>query len=135
MDFERFIGSLNPEPVVQEKKKYANFTVRMIGGPEEIKKWREIQAAKESAYRVRLNDRDTRITSFEAETGQKLAEPTIHTTSWQEKVAFAKEERKRLAKKEKAVSTYNWQPTPEPKITIGQRIVGFFKDVWKSANL
>lgn len=133
MDIDQFLSSLNPEPVVQKKKKYSTFTVREIGGPDEIGKWREMQAAKEATYRLKLKSRDERLAAFQAETGQLLAKPTIHTTSWAEKQAFAKSERIRLAKLED-VAERTFEPTPEIKKTLFQKISGFFSRVWKSAN-
>lgn len=131
MDFDSF----DPVPLVQAKKKYANFTVKEIGGPAEIIKWRQIQAAKEAAYQIKLNDRDGRLGEFEKETGQKLATPTISTTSWAEKLMFANAERVRLSKaEEKVIAHPPWEPTPEPKKSLIQRVAGFFKSVWKSAN-
>ncbi len=133
MDFDRLIESLSPEPIVQKKKKYETFTITPIGGPDEIVKWRQVQEVKESVYRMRLNEREGRIAEVEASLGQKLASPTVHTTSWAEKYAFAQSERKRLARIE-AVATRTWE-APEPiKLSITQRIAGFVKRVWLSAN-
>ncbi len=128
MNFE-----FDPVPVVQEKKKYANFTIREIGGPEEIVKWREMQAAKEAVYRCRLSARDERISQFEAETGQKLASPEVKTASWQEKLEQAMAERKRLAERVE-VARESYQLPVEPPKPILQRIIGFFKSIWKNAN-
>ncbi len=124
----------DPVPIVQTKKKYATFKVTPIGGPEEIIKWRQMQEAKETTYRMRLAAKDARISSFEAELGQKLESPKVKTADWKEKLDFAMSERARLAKIEEVASTYV-RPDfePEPK-TVFQRIAGFFKRIWASAN-
>ena len=135
MDFDYLIESLNPDPLVQKKKKYATFTVKEIGGPAEIIKWRQAQEAKEHLYRMKLNERESRLASFEAETNQRLESPKIHTTSWSEKVAFAKSERERLSKAESVVTQYPaWEVEPTPKLSIFQKITGLFKSLWKNAN-
>lgn len=122
-------------PLVQEKKKYATFTVREIGGPEEIVKWRQQQEAKESIYRLRLGERNTRIETFEKETGQILDQPTLGKTPWAEKLAFAKSEQARLAKAEENVTKYPpWEPPTAPKQTPLQKIGSFLKRLWTNAN-
>lgn len=126
----------DPIPLVQQKKKYSTFTITPIGGSEEIVKWREMQAAKEMAYRMRLNARDGRISEYEALSGQKLDTPQVKTADWQEKVSFALMERKRLAEAEARVTEYPpWEIAPESKKTIIQKIVGFFKQIWVNSNL
>lgn len=131
MDFE----FLDPPAIVQKKKKYQTFTVTPIGGPAEIIKWRQQQEAKESLYRLRLGDRNNRIANFESKLGQKLDAPTIHTTSWAEKQAFATEERQRLKKAEDVVLEYPpWESAPEPKKTLFQRFKGFIVSLWQHAN-
>ncbi len=133
MDFDYLINSLNPEPVVQKKKKYSNFTIRPIGGPEEIIAWRQAQEAKEALYKMTVEARNIRLRKFEAETGQKLDAPTIHTTSWHEKVAFAQKERQRLAKQVENVTGLG-PYVPIPKKPWHLRCVDFIKGIWKSAN-
>ena len=131
MDF----GFDNVVPIVQEKKKYANFTIKEIGGPEEIIEWRKKQAAKEALYNLRLDARNDRLTAYEAETGQKLATPTIHTTTWAEKQAFVKSERIRLDTLDTRVDSQpKWTPSEEPQQTIIQKIGQFFKNIWKNSN-
>lgn len=126
---------LSPPPIMREKKKYATFTVRAIGGPEEIVKWRAEQAIKEANYKIKLTERDARLAAFEAETNQKLDTPTIHTTSWEEKYAFAREEQVRLKTVEKiAADSYSYTPFEEPKKTIIQKIKGFFSNLWTHSN-
>jgi len=84
---------------------------------------------------MRLGDRDTRISQYETEIGQKLASPDIITRGWQEKVAFAMAERKRLAKAEKIVNdTPPWEPPVIEKVSLYQRITGFFRRIWTNSN-
>jgi hypothetical protein len=133
MNWEKLFES--PIPIVQEKKKYANFTITEIGGPLEIIKWREQQAAKEYVQRMRLGARDDRLTAFEELTEQKLATPKISQANWDEKLDFAMSERKRLAKLDERVQDNPpWLPTPEPKKSVIQRITGFFKNIWSDAQ-
>lgn len=125
----------NVVPLVHEKKKYTNFTVTEIGGPEEIIKWRQMQEAKESLLRLKLGARDTRLTDYEALIGQKLDTPKISSMTWAEKAAFASSERERLAKLEANVIKYPpWVPEEKPKPTFFQRIKGFFKSLWTESN-
>lgn len=133
MDLDRFLSELNPDPLVQKKKKYQTFTVKEIGGPAEIVKWREMQAAKESAYRVTLKSRDERLSEFEEKTGQRLDEPTIHTSSWAEKQAFATSERARLAQLVDVASSPWLYESPEVP-TFFQKVARFFKRLWADAN-
>lgn len=126
---------LDESALVQKKKKYANFTIKEIGGPEEIKKWREMQAAKESIYRMRLNQRDERLANFEQETRQKLVTPEIKTRTWAEKQAHAESERHRLSQAELDVILYPpWEVSEPPKKTLLQRFTNFISSVWKYAN-
>ena len=126
---------LNPPKLVQEKKKYANFTVTPIGGPAEIIKWRQQQEAKESLVRLKLAAKDERIAAFESEIGQKLDTPRISGSTWAEKQAFATSERARLSQQEKSVTQFPpWEATEPPKKTIIQRVFGFFKSIWHSAG-
>jgi len=122
-------------PLVQQKKKQSTFKLTPIGGPDEIGKWREMQAAKEHVYRLRLVNRDDRIRQFEAETGERLDAPIITTADWNEKLSFANSERKRLAQLEKRVEEYPaWTPPPEPKKSLGDRFIQFFKNLWTNSN-
>lgn len=117
-----------PPAMIQEKKKYANFTLKEIGGPEEIIKWRKEQEAKESIYRLRLGQRDTRLTSFEKEIGELISRGEFKGRNWEEKVMAAKELRDEIAKQHAKVIAYPpWQPREAPKPSLFQRIVGFFK--------
>lgn len=129
MDFEFEVPA-----VKEEKKKYATFTIKPIGGPAEIAKWREMQAAKEANYLLRLGARDQRITEFEATTGQKLDAPQVKTASWQEKLEHAEAERLRLALAEERVAQYTYEREPESKKTLWGRIKSFVKSFWQSAN-
>lgn len=135
MDLDFILSNLNQPGEVQKKKKYATFTVKEIGGPDEIIAWRKVQAVKEEAYRMTLRARDQRIAEFEASSGQKLETPTIHTTSWAEKQAFVKAEIAEIeAQRAKYVAPDPYQLPDEPKKSVGARIAGFFKRIWASAN-
>lgn len=130
MDFEKF----KPIPIVQQKKKYANFTVREVSY-QEILDFRAKEKMKEDLLRMKSHAREQRIAAFESESGQKLDRGTIGTASWAEKVKRAKQERIRLSKPEENVSKYPpWEPIPEPKLTVFQKIKKFFIDFYKSAN-
>lgn len=121
--------------LVQKKKKYATFTIKDIGGPEEIKKWREQQAAKETVYRMRLSARDERVETYEKELGQKLATPRLSKPDWAEKYALAQEEREKISKAVQALVDHPpWKPVTSPKVTVFQRIIRFFGNIWKNAN-
>ena len=125
----------DPIEMVHRKRKYSEFKITEIGGPEEIIKWRAQQAAKESIYREKLRLRDLRIASFESHIGQKLYTPTLKNTTWAEKLAFVEAEKKELAAQKKKVIEYPpWEPIPQPKKTILQQIFGFFARIWKTAN-
>lgn len=124
----------NVVPIVQEKKKYSNFTIREIGDPTEIIQWRKEQEAKQEAYRARLSLRDARIGEYELKTGQKLDAPTIHTTTWVEKQAFVQRERERLAAPELVSEYPQFVPAEPPKKTLFQWVKYFFKRVWQNAN-
>lgn len=129
MDFK-----FEPIPLVQRKKKYATFTVREIGGSAEVIKWRQEQDAKAALYNLRIKARDDRMSDFAESLGGNVATPTVgKTESWQDKVAFAESERARLAKAE-AIASEAWIPAPSPKLTIFQRIKGFFRKLWNTAN-
>ena len=129
MAFERLFE--DTIPIRQEKRKYACFHVKDIGGPAEIAKWREIQAAKEHAYRIRLAGRDKRIAAFEAETKQRLDSPKLGRSSWSDRLSFAKSEQERLNKP--AVLTHDpYQLPPEPG--FWQRVVKFIWDFWASCE-
>ena len=107
MDFDFEIPGVH-----YEKKKYQNFKVTPI---DDIVQWRQIQEAKEFAYRIRLKERDQRIAAFESTLGQKLDTPTIHTTSWEEKRMFAEAERAEIKKAEAQVTQHPpWECTEPP---------------------
>jgi hypothetical protein len=136
-----------PPAMIRERKKYENFTLQVIGGPDEIKVWRAAQEAREQNYKLELKARDIRLVKFEGEIGEKLANPKIHTTSWAEKEAFARveqEELKRRArifrlamspKRERELkSLQDAAQTAEIKPTLSERFKCFVKNLWKSAN-
>lgn len=133
MDFEHLF---DPPPLVQKKKKYATFTLREIGGPEEIGKWRAIQASKEEAYRMRLEDREKRSAMFESESGQVIDKPVLAAKeSWATKVERANAERVRLAKAEETVTEYPpWEALKPPKQSLFTKITSFLKKLWNNAN-
>lgn len=127
----------NVIPLVQTKKKYATFTVTEIGGPEEIIKWRAQQQAKQEAIAMAQQMRDQRLLDFEKEQGIKLDAPTLHNTSWEEKVMFVASERERLAKLEhnvRAVDLTWFTSFDEPKPSIFNRIKSFVGSIWANAN-
>ena len=126
---------LNVAPLIEEKKKYQNFRVVPIGGPAEIGKWRAMQEAKEYAYRIKLGERDARISEAEKTLG-KLDEPKLSKQGWKEKSAFAAIERQRLAQLEPVTTDYSklGLSSPEPKKTVFQRVTGFLKRIWSNAQ-
>lgn len=130
MDFD-----FQPPALVQAKKKYANFTIKEIGGPEEIIKWRQQQEAKDSIHRIRVSDREDRVKQVRDTIGKDLSLPTIHTSSWAEKLAFVDSEKKLIEEMRKKVIAYpSWVATEPPKLSLGQRIKSFFVNIFKSAN-
>ncbi len=131
MDFEVF-GSV---PIVQKKKKYTNFTIKEIGGPEEIIKWRKEQEAKAHLHQLRLNARDDRIRSYEELTGQKLETPQLSGRSFADKMAEAIQRKEEYGKAELAViANPPWVPPVPPQLTLFQKIIRFFKQIWTHAN-
>lgn len=130
MDLDRF----NPIPVVQVKKKYANFTLREVSY-REILEFREKEKLKEDLLKMKAQARDQRIAIFESETNQKLDTPIIKKEAWSDKLAALKAERRRLAKLEDQVTQYvPSEPAPEPKKTLFQRVIMFFVKLCKVAN-
>lgn len=130
MKFE--FKDLEPSALVEKKRKYSNFKITPIGGPQELAAWKRIQEGKEAAYRMRLETRDNRIGSFEAETGQTLSKGTVTGRNWPEKQAFAKQERAALAKREKVVAKITSIESEKP--TLWARMTRFMKEIWKTAN-
>lgn len=124
---------------VQKKKKYATFTVREIGGPAELAKWKEVQAAKAAIYNLRIQARDDRMSDFAASLGQKVDRPVNNSPSLMDRLAHNKAMHIDLdLKQAEAVKNQKpepkWEPTPEPKLSILQRIGRFFKQLWRDAN-
>lgn len=135
MDLDFILSNFNQPELVQKKKKYATFTVREIGGQAEVEAFRRAQAVKEEAYRMRLKSRDERAAEFQASFGQKIDSPTVHTTSWAEKVAFVAAEKAEIAAKRAEVTVHEpWVMPPEPKRSLKERVKQFFKRIWQSAN-
>lgn len=137
MKFE--FTDLDQVPLVQAKKKYATFTVREIGGPEEIEVWRRQQRAKEEAS---LMARQLKLEATKARMAQDLPEGDPNAIawkgqatgrSWQEKQAHAASERKRLAQLEDgAIESYT--PSEPEKLTVWMRIKRFIKTFWENAK-
>lgn len=126
--FDRVVNAAQVRPA---RKKYATFTVREIGGPDKIEEWRRQNDAKQAAFLERCEMRDTRvkasgITAFGLLSGKEKV-------SWADKQAFVKSERKRLDAPE-LINSKSWEPEPEIKPTFKQKVIGFFKSFWKSAN-
>ncbi len=119
---------LSPPAHVEKKKKYATFKITPIGGPDEIVAWRKKQEAKEFAHRMRLENRDKRLTEFKASTGVDLATPTIHTTSWAEKQAFVKSEKVYLSRAAAdVIQNPPWVSFDEPKKSFLNKAIDFVK--------
>lgn len=133
MKFEYFE---NQSTVVEKKKKTTTFTVTPIGGPAELAKWRQMQEAKEAAYRFRLQERDDRVVAFQKEIGQKLDTPTTHGPSIREKSEKAKQHlREEAERRKKTVAIpFEWTPEPKPKQSIFGWIKSFFWRMWNDAN-
>lgn len=124
-----------PPAIVHEKRKYANFTVRDIGGPAEIIIWRQQQEAKESLYRLKLGERDKRLSAFESESGQKLDKPKIVERTWEEKTKDAAADRESYEKAMSQVIEYPpWEYVPKPKQNIFQILKGFIRKLWNNSN-
>lgn len=128
-------GFLDSIPIVQQKKRLSTFRITPIGGGDMIVKWREMQAAKGDAYRMRLNARDQRISTFETLLGGNLDTPGLARQEWAEKVSFALLERKRLAEVENRVNEFPpWEIPAEPKKSLLEKIMGFLRRFWVNAN-
>ncbi len=129
----------SPPPVVQEKKKYANFTIREIGGPAEIGKWRAEQALKESKNeRLRLAkiELQKELMSAGLPEGNGVTwdgKATVGSAGWSEKLEHALSERKRLSE-ESTPEPFQWVPDPEPHLNPLQKIVRWVKGIWMAAN-
>ena len=122
-------------PLVEQKKKESTFKITPIGGPDEIGKWREMQAAREHVYRMRLVNRDNRLTQIEADMGEKLATPKLSKADWAEKLSFATSERERLAQLEQRVREHpTWTRIIIPKQSLMRRLIQFLKNLWANSN-
>lgn len=123
------------ESIPQKKKRNVTFIIKEIGGPEEIIKWRQMQEAKESVYRMRLKEKDDRIVAFEKEIGAPLSRGTVSERTLAEKISSAKEDIKRMNTVEDWVDKYPpWTPIEKPKPTLKQRFFNLCKKIWISAN-
>ncbi len=131
MDFEYY----SPPALVDEQKKKTTFKIIPIGGPEEIGKWREMQAAKETVYRMRLDTRDTRLAEFESTLGQKLDRGSTSGRSWTEKLDHVRAEKAELRKRQEAVNQAPpWEHFGPPKQNLIQKVISSFKTLWSQAN-
>jgi hypothetical protein len=143
---------LNPfdrPAIIQEKRKYANFTVTDIGGPVEIIAWRarqkEIEAMNQTIRMQNLDHQKNTMFGIDAPQGDGVTwEGSAVTqgwksdTTWRDKLNFVKSEKKRLATLE--LRDLNSDPlftlTPEApsKKTLLQTIKGWIKNLWESAQ-
>lgn len=126
-----FLSDKSGPSIVRQKKKYATFTIKEIGGPTEIVEWRKQQEAKLAAYGMTLKDRDDRISAFRA--GNEVDAPKLIQGNWQNKLSFAMSERKRLAEPEiinRAPTVYD----PGPPKSLFQRFNAWLSRLWKSAK-
>jgi len=126
---------------VQTKRKYATFTVKEIGGPAEIIEWRKAQAAKLEAAGIAYNqfkqDVALHMVPDDAPVGDAnwTGAASLSKQSWEEKIAFAQSERERLKKPvEVEPIVYDFTPEPEPKKSPLERVIGWVKAIWASAN-
>ena len=136
MKFE-FAEYLNPAPIIQEKKKYATFTVREIGGPAELAIWRKEQENKWVAYQANRE-------AFKDKQKQYIAGPDapqgdgvtwqgsgsvdgFKDITWQDKLSHALSERKRLYKPEIVTDKKAWvyEPISEPKVSFLAKVKAF----------
>ena len=132
--------AMNPPAMRQEKRKYANFTVKDIGGPKEIIEWRQKQASKEGLYNTRLYNRDGRLRDFEAKQGVQLAHPTLSKNNWQERLDRALSERKNLAQvsfldTDATKTVYDtFKSDTKGQDRLVYRVIGWVKRLLKTAN-
>jgi hypothetical protein len=149
MEF-KFDEVFSPPPIIQNKKKYATFTVREIGGPAELAKWKVEQAAKWDAYQAERSAKREKMKQFIAGpeapqgdgvtwTGKGMTEgfKDLDKGNWKEKLEQVMSERKRLAApipESEQVIYPPYVPEPEPKQTWFQRVKAFILNIWKTAN-
>lgn len=121
--------------IVQEKKKYATFTVREIGGPAEIIKWRAEQAKKESIYLASLDAREARRVVAAKELGT-LDAPALGRPSWNDRMAAGKKMREDYMRPDPNYVPIErtYEVSADPKQSLFQIIGGWFSRLWKSAN-
>jgi len=130
------LNDFEPPAIIQEKKKYQNFTIKPI---DDIHKWRAEQANKRAAYELRNTVRDQRITQNKTDIGYTAPSPSLSeykSEGWEKKLAYALERRKQYGKPEMLTDTKTWtyEEEPEPKKTVWQRIKAWAFDFWISAN-
>jgi hypothetical protein len=136
---------LNPfdaPAIIQEKKKYASFTVREIGGPLEIIAWRKAQEQKEiqnQVIRLQLlqKQKDTMFGSDapqgDSVTWQGHVDSRPFLSSWEAKLERVKSERKRLAQKE-FYEPIEYVPLTVIAPTLWERMKQFVKEIWNEAT-
>lgn len=143
-----FKDILDPPEVIhiQTRKKYANFTVTEIGGPEQLAAWKIDQAAKWEAYqanRAAFKEKQKQfIAGPDAPQGDKVTWAGSGTNvsnrdvPWQDKMQQAMEARKKLFALEpiSAERSKPYEPMPEPKLSVLGRIKKAFWSFWGQAN-
>lgn len=129
----------NP-PIVQKKKKYAHFTVREIGGPAEIIKWREEQARKEAEQNIRISLHRDALKDLIAPEGSPegtevtwKGRATAGRQAWGDRV---REARMRASPFEGCHPTQHpaWKPREAPKLSLFRRVAKWAKGIFESAN-
>lgn len=143
MKFE-FDEVFNPPPIVQNKKKYATFTVREIGGPIELARWKVEQELKWAQYQANRS-------AFKEKQKQFIAGPDApqgdgvtwkgsgsilgaKDADWKDKLSHALSERKRLATPEILTARESWSYEEPPKPSLMKRFKQWIVNVWESAN-
>lgn len=143
----KFLDYLSPSPVIQEKKKYATFTLREIGGQAEIVKWREEQATKWAAYQANREafkeKQKLYVCGPDAPQGDKVTwegKASLVQGSdreWHTKLAQVIAERERLYQPEVATAPKAYEPyvpEPKPKLSLWAKTKNQFSRLWNSAN-
>jgi hypothetical protein len=125
----------DPIPLVQQKKRYSEFKITPIGGPDEIEMWRSMQEAKATTHRMRLGERDQRLIDFETQLAQTLDRGSVKSATWEEKTAHVALEKALIKDMLSKVTEHPpWEAHVEPKKPILKRVAGFFKRIWSDAN-
>ena len=136
MSRQFYLDPLNPVVDVQQKKKYANFTLREVTYGE-LLEWRAKEEQKEREYKAQLALRDARIAEFKSSIGGTDS-PTLKSGlgDWNQKLAYAKERMDGYMKPDKddLVEHEPWEPTIDPPKPLLKRIWEWVVSFWKSAN-